>query len=85
MIAPNGRYFFVFAGGGGVAIAGADCGCAGAVKGAVAEVFTFCINPLSDSATPDFKNTVDVIAKTAINAAKIHVPFQVHRLFALHP
>lgn len=45
--ASNRHYFFEFAGGGGgVAVAGAAaagvaCGCAGAVNGAVAEVFTF--------------------------------------------
>lgn len=92
LIAPNGRYFFEFAGGGGggVAVAGATaagaaCGCAGADKGAVAEVFTFCNNPLSESVVPDFKNTVDVIAKMAINAAKIQVPFSRTSVVCLTP
>jgi hypothetical protein len=91
-IVPKWSYFFVFAGGGGggvafagAATAGAACCCAGADIGAVAEVFTFCNNPLSDSTAPDFKNTVDVMAKMAINAAKIQVPFSRTSVVCLTP
>lgn len=46
------------------------------------EVFTLSNKPLSDAVPPDFKNKVEVMANTAITAAKIQVPFQVHLLFA---